>query len=42
MPLGPALPTAFELQVRQLRLTPDAYSSPGPRNSTSRGPRFCL
>jgi hypothetical protein len=25
VPLGPALPTAFELQVRQLRLTPDTY-----------------
>jgi hypothetical protein len=23
--LGPALPTEFELQVRQLRLTPEAY-----------------
>jgi hypothetical protein len=23
--LGPALPTEFEMQVRQLRLTPDAY-----------------
>jgi len=25
IPLGPALPTAFELQVRQLRLTPENY-----------------
>jgi hypothetical protein len=26
-PLGPALPTEFELQVRRLRLAPDAYAS---------------
>jgi hypothetical protein len=27
IPLGPALPTAFEIQVRRLRLTPDVYAS---------------
>ena len=27
MPLGPALPTAFEMQVRRLRLTPHVYAS---------------
>src|SRR5207247_7334201 len=27
IPLGPALPTEFELQVEQLRLTPDNYAS---------------
>jgi hypothetical protein len=25
MPLGPALATQFEIQVRQLRLTPETY-----------------
>jgi hypothetical protein len=27
IPIGPALPTAFEMQVRRLRLSPDAYAS---------------
>ena len=26
VPLGPAVPTEFELQVRQLRLTPETYT----------------
>jgi len=27
IPFAPALPTAFEIQIRRLRLTPDAYAS---------------
>jgi hypothetical protein len=42
IPIGPALPTAFEMEVRRLRLSPDAYaSSPELRNWCLRNRNRC-